>query len=147
MIREAESKDIKYIFDIDNKNFIYEKYTLLDIDRFVNKFNRNDCVLVIDLDKKIIRYIIFRLVDNFIEIFKICILNEYRKNGFGTQFIKYIVDNFNEKVNRLILEVRSKNEIAINFYEKVGFKKILTKKDYYENPIDDAIIFEKNIKV
>ena len=66
MIREAESKDIKYIFDIDNKNFIYEKYTLLDIDRFVNKFNNNDCVLVIDLDKKIIGYIIFRLVDNLI---------------------------------------------------------------------------------
>ncbi len=146
MIRRAESSDIKYIFDIDSKNFVFEKYTILDIEKFVNKFNKNDYVLVIDFNEKIVGYMIFRVVDDFIEIFKICIMSEYRKKGFGFLFIKYICDNFNEDIYKIILEVRAKNKIAINFYERVGFKKIFIKKNYYKNPIDDAIIYEKMIK-
>ena len=146
MIRKAERKDIQYILDIDNNNFIYEKYTKFDIENFINKLNENDYILVIDLDKKIIGYLIFRIVDDFIEIFKICIIKEYRKNGFGALFIKYLEDSFKNIINRFILEVRSKNKTAMSFYEKLGFKKIFIKKNYYENPIDDAIIFEKKIK-
>ena len=146
MIRRADSSDIKYIFDIDSKNFVFEKYTILDIEKFVNNFNKNDYVLVIDFDEKIVGYMIFRVVDDFIEIFKICIMSEYRKKGFGFLLIKYICDNFNKDIYKIILEVRAKNKIAINFYERVGFKKIFIKKNYYKNPIDDAIIYEKMIK-
>lgn len=52
------------------------------------------------------------------------VIDECRKNG-----IKYIT-----------LEVRVSNTPAINLYEKYGFKSLGTRKGYYQNNNEDALI-------
>ena len=52
------------------------------------------------------------------------VINECRKNG-----VKY-----------LTLEVRVSNSAAINMYEKYGFKSLGTRKAYYQNNNEDALI-------
>ena len=144
-IREAKIDDVEILVDIDNENFSYEKYNSFDIENFINKFNNNDYLYILENKNKIIGYIIFRKTDNFIEIFKIVIIKQYRNQGLGYIFIKYIEDNFLD-INRIILEVRKKNIIAINFYKKNGFVNIFYKKNYYQKPIDDCLVFEKELK-
>ena len=51
----------------------------------------------------------------------------------------------NTNKNSISLEVNEKNLIAINLYKKFGFKKIGSRKKYY-NGIDDAIIMSKVLK-
>jgi ribosomal-protein-alanine N-acetyltransferase len=43
----------------------------------------------------------------------------------------------------LWLEVREGNTVARNFYEKYGFVKSHIRKNYYENPTDNAIIMSR----
>ena len=42
------------------------------------------------------------------------------------------------------LEVNSKNQPAIELYQKFGFKQIGIRKKYY-NMVDDAIIMQKEL--
>jgi ribosomal protein S18 acetylase RimI-like enzyme len=46
---------------------------------------------------------------------------EFRKNGFGSLFIFYLLDTYN--TNEIDLEVMVWNDSAIKFYEDFGFKK------------------------
>ena len=43
-------------------------------------------------------------------------------------------------MERLFLEVRSRNIPARKLYTAYGFKEIGVRKNYYKNPQDDAII-------
>ena len=42
----------------------------------------------------------------------------------------------------LYLEVRSSNIPAIGLYEKLGFISISTRKGYYKNPVEDALVMK-----
>ena len=42
-----------------------------------------------------------------------------------------------------MLEVRDSNEPAISLYEKLGFREVGRRKNYYRNPKEDALILRK----
>ena len=46
-------------------------------------------------------------------------------------------------MNNITLEVRSDNKKAIHIYEKYGFKKVTTRKKYYNDT--DGILMEKEL--
>ena len=49
-----------------------------------------------------------------------------------------------EGIEAFTLEVRATNMPAIKLYEKLGFTKAGIRKNFYENPKEDAIIMWKN---
>ena len=55
--------------------------------------------------------------------------------------LNYFFDNYLNQGDRIILEVASNNEPAINLYKKCGFKIINIRKKYYKNI--DALVMEK----
>jgi ribosomal protein S18 acetylase RimI-like enzyme len=89
--------------------------------------------------EQLIGYCILTISDK-IDIDKICVNDKYRKLGFATKLLNFI--NYMYFGKKIILEVSTKNENAIKFYEKNEFKKINLRKNYYKDN-SDAIIFEK----
>lgn len=76
-------------------------------------------------------------------IMNIAVKDEYRKNGFGTRLLKFLIEEAKEKRKACItLEVREDNMPAIALYEKLNFEKIGRRKKYYNSEID-AIIMTK----
>ena len=58
----------------------------------------------------------------------------FRNNGIGNSLIKMIINDARIRNSQdIILEVRSSNIIAQHLYEKLSFKKIGIRKDYYES--------------
>lgn len=99
-----------------------------------NKENKYYLILVLNIPIGITKISIKSV--NLCEIESIYFLNEYRGNGYGTQAIDYI-----KKVYRnykIILWVLEKNNEAIKFYKKNGFKwngekRIVSRgSDYYQ---------------
>jgi ribosomal-protein-alanine N-acetyltransferase len=48
-------------------------------------------------------------------------------------------------VSRVFLEVRASNQPAITFYASAGFNLLHTRRDYYHDPAEDALVMACNI--
>lgn len=71
-----------------------------------------------------------------------CICEKDRQNhGTGKLLVQELIRITNEMgVSRLFLEVRESNERAIHVYEKAGFVKNGLRKNYYEDPVEHAVL-------
>lgn len=92
-------------------------------------------------ERGIVAYVLGRLIAPEGEIYRVAVRPESRKRGIGYRLLDYSVKTSRGAgLESLFLEVRSKNTAAINLYSAYGFKRIGTRKNYYKNPDDDAIL-------
>lgn len=77
----------------------------------------------------------------------IAIAPQFRRRKFAEALLKRIIDDcYLEKIKYITLEVRVSNTPAINLYSKYGFSSFGTRKGYYQDNNEDAIImWTKNI--
>ena len=101
------------------------------------------CFTAVDGDE-VIAYVIGRLIAPEGEIYRVAVTPSRRQRGIGYRLLDYAVKTSKgQGLERLFLEVRSKNVPAINLYRAYGFKEIGTRKNYYKDPQDDAIVMLK----
>ena len=82
---------------------------------------------------KLIGYILYKSLYNFINIDSLGVIYEYRNKGIGTLLIKFLINLAKKNKMNIRLQVRISNIIAINLYSKLGFKKKSILKNYYSN--------------
>lgn len=67
-----------------------------------------------------------------------------RNRGIGTKMLQYLIeDGYRNGLSAFTLEVRVSNAAAIHVYEKLGFRSEGIRPDFYEKPIEDAMIMWK----
>ena len=143
--------DISSLKDIFNE--YQENYSFVDSDFLkIYSYVTND---------KVVAFLLFNVMYEKCEIVDIFVLKEYRNKGIGTEIIKNILKNnfivylwvykklINEIINdytvdNITLEVNMLNKNAINLYEKLGFKKIAVRKNYYKD--SDGILMLKEVR-
>jgi ribosomal protein S18 acetylase RimI-like enzyme len=77
------------------------------------------------------------------EILNIAVHPAFRRNGIGRKLFEATVEKcLSQNVESIWLEVRKNNDEAVSFYKKNGFEVIYTRKDYYQNPVDDALVMK-----
>ena len=79
------------------------------------------------------------------EIHLIYVIKHFRDKGLGSKLIKKIEENCHH-LRKIYLEVSEINLKGISFYQKMGFKKIYTRKSYYsyQNKKADAFLMAKD---
>ncbi len=76
-----------------------------------------------------------------VHITNIAVAPDYRRKKVGETLLRSIIDDcYLNKAKYITLEVRVSNIAAINLYEKYGFKSLGTRKGYYQNNNEDALI-------
>lgn len=71
----------------------------------------------------------------------IAVLPEYRRKHIAEVLLKTIIDEcYRDMVKFITLEVRVSNLPAKGLYEKYGFKSLGTRKGYYQDNNEDALI-------
>ena len=66
---------------------------------------------------------------------------DFRRKHIGEALLKKIIDEcYKNMVKFITLEVRVSNTPAINLYEKYSFKSLGTRKGYYQDNNEDALI-------
>ncbi len=74
-------------------------------------------------------------------ITNIAVSPDYRRKKVGEALLTTIINDCrNNGIKYITLEVRVSNTPAINLYEKYGFKSLGTRKGYYQNNNEDALI-------
>ena len=71
----------------------------------------------------------------------IAVKKEFMRNHIAEAMMHRIVEDcYKDKVKYLTLEVRVSNAPAIKLYEKYGFQSLGTRKGYYQDNNEDALI-------
>ena len=74
-------------------------------------------------------------------ITNVAVAKKYRRKGIGEKLIKNLVSLCeSENAEFITLEVRESNTAAISLYKKMNFKEVGKRKNFYENPKEDAIL-------
>lgn len=77
------------------------------------------------------------------EIINIAVQKTYQKQGIGQMILEQLIEEAkSRKIVMIHLEVRKSNETAQHLYQKLGFSSIATRKAYYHEPTEDAIIMQ-----
>lgn len=96
------------------------------------------------LEGLLIGYVIFYYVLDEGEIARIAVDPAHRRKGAAARLLHAVEDFCEEKgIDRLMLEVRKSNVPAISFYREYGFAEDGIRKNYYKNPVEDAVLMSR----
>jgi len=108
-----------------------------------NKINKGEFIYwVYEQDKKIVGYLAIQKTFNDLHILGIGVLENYRNQSIAKKLTYELISYFEtSQFDKILLEVRQSNEIAMNLYQSFGFKQYGIRKNYYVN--EDANLFQK----
>ena len=91
--------------------------------------------------ERIMAVLFGRIVADEAEILKLGVAEFARNKGVRCQLLDFAVNYSSTRgVQNCFLELRASNEAARLLYEKRGFVVVGTRKDYYKEPVEDAIL-------
>ncbi len=137
-VREMSPDDVQAIAVIEKASYTMpwsETSFLSDI------YSRHSITRVAELQGKIIAYICIKQVSDEAHLMNLTVDSAYRRQGIATMLFNNVKDDLLANGCRfLYLEVRVSNIAAKEMYEKLNFKIVGTRKDYYLNPQENALI-------
>ncbi len=94
------------------------------------------------IDNNVVGYVSGQMIIDEFYISNIAVTAEHRNSGIGKLLISSLIDKLkNSDCSFATLEVRQSNFAAISLYEKLGFKNLGIRKNFYTSPIENACIF------
>lgn len=89
-------------------------------------------------------YAVLRIIAPEAEVENICVAPACRRSGVGEALMEEMLRLAAERdAERIFLEVRAHNEPAKALYRKRGFVESYRRRNYYQDPTEDAIIMMK----
>lgn len=111
---------------------------------------RNDLALwlvAVD-DEKVVGYIGSQTVCGETDMMNVAVHPDHRRRGIAQILIEQLILELKNRCSEsLSLEVRASNEPAIALYEKLGFRQVGRRPNYYRNPKEDALILRKEWEI
>lgn len=138
LIRQMESEDVFQAAEIEKKSFSMP----WSPEGFKGALAYEDnIILVAEEEGRIAGYACVYVSFDEGELTNIAVESEYRGRGIGLMLMKELKHRAETKsVSKIVLEVRVSNATAISLYEKCGFKNLGIRKNFYEQPVEDAYI-------
>ena len=142
-ICKAELSDLPEIAALESKIFS-DAWSLKSLEETWNQ--KNAVIFAAKTEGKTEGYLIFYYVLDEGEIARIATAPSVRRKGAaGHIFRELLAFCAEQQITRIMLDVRESNEAARRFYEKYGFTEDGIRKNYYENPKENAILMSKNL--
>lgn len=97
---------------------------------------------------RVVAFSCFLCLGPDIELLNIGVAQKFQGVGIGEDFLQACLLLVPETSERCFLEVRRSNIPAINLYQKLQFRQVGERKDYYRltsGLIEDALVFRKDL--
>jgi [ribosomal protein S18]-alanine N-acetyltransferase len=102
----------------------------------------------IEINKKIIGFIIISLTVEECHILNLCVDREFQHQGWGRRLLEHALNQARQHgIGIAYLEVRRSNSRAISLYRKMKFHLVGERKGYYPTVAgnEDALIFAMSL--
>jgi len=140
-IREMTAGDIPSVMEIERSSFITPwtegmfRSQLGFADHAIN--------LVLVEDGAVAGYAAAWIAYDELHLLSIAVVPAARRRGVGSEILRALIERGSARgVVRAILEVREGNAAARAFYRRHGFVDIGTRRRYYSDTDEDAIVME-----
>lgn len=131
-------KDVASVFKIDrevlksNWSLLLYQHELLDL---------NTRAYVYKIDDEVVGYVLAKYIGDTSDLLQIAVKKSFQNKKIGYELLKFVWDYLrNEGVEEMILEVATRKEKIIEFYESFGFERLYVRKNYYGKRRDALVM-------
>ncbi len=149
-------EDIAQVLDIERASFSIPWSQNLFLSEFRSSSVSLLLVALADTPlRTVVGYIVCWLIADEMHILNLAVDRSYRRQGIAKKLVLAAINRSHQKGGkRGFLEVRSSNTAAQKLYSSLGFTGTSVRRDYYDEPVEDAVImtlrdgeFEHLVKV
>jgi len=148
IIQPMQESHLPQVLKIEQECFGVDAWTTGMLQGFI-KDPDSYCIICL-LGNEIIGFAMMWILEKVqeAEIGNIAVKPVCRGFGAGDAMVTAILEASREKgIIDIFLEVRKNNMPAQKLYKKHGFIAVGIRKDYYQNPIEDAVLMTKVLEV
>jgi ribosomal-protein-alanine acetyltransferase len=147
-IRLAVATDLDAILAIERANPSAAHWGKSEYARLFEESEVHRLALVAEAGGRVAGFVIAREVAKEWDLENIAVAPESQGQGVGSALLRELLRGVGEgRGEKLILEVRESNSAARRLYERAGLRLYGRRKDYYQHPPEDALLFEKNLQI
>ena len=119
--------------------------TSLFIEDIINKKVQHKVFAVLR-EGNVAGFLILSTVLDEAEIIEVAVLKDLRRNGIGSELMTEVFGWCAEnEILQIFLEVRESNFPARAYYKKYGFAENGLRKNYYRDPVENAVLMSKEL--
>ena len=140
-IKQINEKDIDLCYELDSNTI-----SLWSKKQWANEFKKEGIkAFGLLLSNFVIGICVFHVVLDEAQINFFVVDEKYRKKGFGSYLMKYLIKQCEQlKIKKLFLEVSHTNITAVKFYRRFNFSTVGLRRNYYKDGTD-ALLKEKKL--
>lgn len=143
-IRHMEARDTAYVAELEKKVFSQpwsEK-------AFRDTIDNDDYIYIVaEHENSIVGYAGCIVSADGADITNIAVAGDYRRMGIAEELLRQTETLVRKRqVQSIYLEVRQSNTGARRLYEKNGFAQIGVRRNFYQKPLEDALLMAKNLQ-
>ena len=138
-IRPMDLRDVPQVSQLEDQSF----ENPWQADFFNDCLQAGYCCRVLEQEGVIQAYGVMSLEARIAHILNLCVGAESRGRGLGHRLLLAFLELAREEwAGAVVLEVRASNEPALQLYERMGFKQVDIRKNYYSGPqgSEDALV-------
>lgn len=105
--------------------------------------------LVLELDGRVMGYTIMSIAAAEAHVLNLCVHPDVQNLGYGRQLLNALLAKARDsKVDKVFLEVRPSNLVALSLYHSVGFEEVGIRPGYYQarHGREDAVILAATLR-
>ena len=142
-IRSMGFEDIEAVVKIEKENFSVP----WDENGFLSFMLREGTIFLTALnDNEVVGYCGLISAADEADITNVSVSQSMRKKGIGGMLLSELIKEAEGAgIKKIFLEVRESNIPAISLYNGFGFKQVGMRKDYYEKPVENALLMLKEL--
>jgi [ribosomal protein S18]-alanine N-acetyltransferase len=89
---------------------------------------------------RLVGYLICSRYDTVWHVMNVAVDHDHQRKGLATAMLAELYASVGDERARFTLEVRRSNSIAIHLYEREGFRAAGTRRRYYQDNGEDALV-------
>ncbi len=94
-----------------------------------------------------IGFVVTRFHPPEMDIVSLAVAETHRRLGFGRSLLRLLLEKARlEGVGRVFLEVRESNLQALSLYRRFAFEETQRRKNFYKDPVEDAVLMSVTIE-
>ena len=141
-IKHINEKDIDLCYELDSNTI-----SLWSKKQWIDEFKKEGVnVFGLLLSNLVIGICVFQIVLDEAQINFFVLNKKYRKKGFGSYLMSYLIKKCQElNISKILLEVSQSNVTAERFYSRFDFSTVGIRKNYYKDG-SHALLKEKKLR-